>query len=192
MLVKIKIVLLGLMFFSLYPCFAQLSPKPSTVLEINESSSRFGSSFARADFNGDGYDDMVIGAPSWTNGQTTVGAVVIFLGHMHMFYNGAIVIESIEDRSNFGYAVAAGATYYNDGNTTNEGGVLVYHGVAPMTNIPDINFERELIAIGLDRVIDGRVITGNIFDVESLELHSKGITSLTVIQDFKGLKSLDL
>jgi len=58
------------------------------------------------------------------------------------------------------------------------------------TAIPDANFEEALISIGYDDVLDGQVLTSNIINVESINLSSREIVSLTGIEDFIALKTL--
>ena len=58
---------------------------PSTtaarVLDINQTFSQFGASVAAAgDVNGDGYADVIVGAPSYTNGEAGEGAAFLFPG----------------------------------------------------------------------------------------------------------------
>lgn len=60
------------------------------------------------------------------------------------------------------------------------------------TLIPDSNFEKKLVALGID--IDGyngKVLTSSIVDVTILNLNSNSISNLTGIQDFKKLTDLD-
>lgn len=181
----------------------------SASVESNQADSRFGFAVSPlGDVNGDNLPDIGIGSPFFKRNQDREGSIFVVTPEKSQgstFLYDTTVIASNHENAQLGGAiiggdfngdgisdVAAGATYYNEGNTVNEGGVFVYHGIAPTTNIPDINFERELIALGLDRVIDGKVITGNIVDVESLKLIKKGIENLTGIQDFKGLKNLEV
>ena len=59
------------------------------------------------------------------------------------------------------------------------------------TLIPDINFEKKLIALGIDSgTADGKVLTSKISDITELNLYNSNITNLTGIQDFKSLTSL--
>lgn len=179
----------------------------SASVESNQADSRFGFAVSPlGDVNGDNLPDIGIGSPYFKINQDREGSIFIATKNKSTYFqHDTTVIASNHENAGLGGAiiggdfngdgisdVAAGATHYNEGNTVNEGGVFVYHGIAPTTNIPDINFERELIALGLDRVIDGKVITGNIVDVESLKLIKKGIENLTGIQDFKGLKNLEV
>lgn len=60
------------------------------------------------------------------------------------------------------------------------------------TLIPDIEFEKKLISLGLDAgAIDGKVLTSNIKTVKSLTVDTKVISDLTGIEDFKALETLE-
>jgi Leucine-rich repeat (LRR) protein len=62
---------------------------------------------------------------------------------------------------------------------------------AQFTSIPDVNFEKSLISIGLDTGNpDGKVLTSNIIKTTYLDVSSKLIRDLTGIQDFAELKNL--
>ncbi len=51
------------------------------VLESNLANALFGSAVSTAgDFNGDGYSDVIVGAPSYSNGELGEGAAFLFLG----------------------------------------------------------------------------------------------------------------
>jgi hypothetical protein len=58
------------------------------------------------------------------------------------------------------------------------------------TAIPDANFEKKLIALGIDDVEDKQVLTSKINAISSLDVSSSSITDLTGIQDFINLTSL--
>ncbi|MCD0469580.1 T9SS type A sorting domain-containing protein [Flavobacterium sp. JAS] len=61
------------------------------------------------------------------------------------------------------------------------------------TLIPDANFEKKLISLGIDSgTIDGKVSTNNINKVTSLNISNSSITDLTGIQDFAALTSLTM
>jgi Leucine-rich repeat (LRR) protein len=62
---------------------------------------------------------------------------------------------------------------------------------AQYTNIPDANFEKKLIALGIDDVIDGQVLTSSINTLTSLDVSRSSITDLTGIQDFTALTILE-
>jgi Leucine-rich repeat (LRR) protein len=59
------------------------------------------------------------------------------------------------------------------------------------TTIPDAKFEEKLINIGLDDVIDGKVLTNNIDVIEDLDISSSQISDLTGIEGFTNLINLD-
>ncbi|WP_264525945.1 T9SS type A sorting domain-containing protein [Flavobacterium sp. N502536] len=59
------------------------------------------------------------------------------------------------------------------------------------TLIPDINFEKKLIALGIDSgAPDGKVLTSKVSTITEIDLYFSNITDLTGIQDFKALTSL--
>ena len=58
-----------------------LSPTPSWTAESDQGWAQFGSSVATAgDVNGDGFADVIIGAPAYDNGQTDEGRVFVYHG----------------------------------------------------------------------------------------------------------------
>lgn len=65
-----------------------------------------------------------------------------------------------------------------------------YTAGCPTTAIPDSNFEQVLINKGYDDVIDGKVITGNIAGVTSLDVVYTTVEDITGIEDFASLKDL--
>jgi alpha-tubulin suppressor-like RCC1 family protein/Leucine-rich repeat (LRR) protein len=60
------------------------------------------------------------------------------------------------------------------------------------TLIPDANFEKKLIDLGIDSgIADGKVLTSNISTVKFLDLTKSNISDLTGIQDFVSLTDLN-
>lgn len=54
---------------------------PSQFIERNLPGAHFGQCVAPAgDVNGDGYSDIIVGAPGWSNGQAGEGSVAVYLG----------------------------------------------------------------------------------------------------------------
>ncbi|WP_100613657.1 T9SS type B sorting domain-containing protein [Confluentibacter citreus] len=65
-------------------------------------------------------------------------------------------------------------------------------GISQNTFVPDDNFERALIELGLDTApLDDFVLTANIRGVTSLNLRDKNISDLTGIEDFAALSVLN-
>jgi alpha-tubulin suppressor-like RCC1 family protein len=59
------------------------------------------------------------------------------------------------------------------------------------TLIPDANFEKKLIDLGIDSgTVDGKVLTSNIVSVTNLDVSSSSISDLSGIEDFKNLDAL--
>jgi len=59
------------------------------------------------------------------------------------------------------------------------------------TLIPDANFEKKLIDLGIDSgAVDGKVLTSNIASVTNLDVTSSSISDLSGIEDFKNLDAL--
>ncbi len=112
-------------------------------LEGNQNSVELGYSVSTAgDVNGDGYSDVMVGAPQYTNGQTYEGGTFVYLGSASGINTGnATQLESNQAFARMGYSVAAagdvngdgysdmivGAYLYDNGQT-DEGAAFVYHG----------------------------------------------------------------
>lgn len=103
---------------------------------------RLGGSVAIGDINGDGYGDLIVGAPEYANGQALEGAVLIYFGAAGAFNTTAdAVIESNQAGANLGFSVGyagdingdgygdvlAGAPNF-DGTLPDEGQLSVYFG----------------------------------------------------------------
>jgi hypothetical protein len=121
------------------------SSSASWTAENNQADARFGRSVASAgDVNGDGYTDVIIGAPYADNGETNEGRAYVYHGTATGLSAGAAwTAESNLGSSYFGYSVASagdvngdgygdvivGADTYSNGQT-NEGRAFVFHGSA--------------------------------------------------------------
>jgi hypothetical protein len=119
----------------------------------NQDSAHFGYSVASAgDVNGDGYDDVIVGAYLYDNGQTDEGRAFVYHGSAAGLSNTPDwTAESNQTSASFGYSVASagdvngdgyddvvvGAPYYDNGQTS-EGRAFVYHGSpAGLSPTPD-------------------------------------------------------
>jgi hypothetical protein len=129
-----------------------LSTVPAWTQESDIAGAYSGWSIGTAgDVNGDGYADILVGAPYLTHVQSGDGAVWLFLGapggpsHTaartwygadKFFYFGSAV-STIGDMDGDGYAdFAVGSPGYTSGQTS-EGAVYVYHGASLAASILD-------------------------------------------------------
>ena len=66
-----------------------------------------------------------------------------------------------------------------------------FFGYTQYTAIPDANFEKALIGLGIDSgAVDGKVLTANVSGITNLDVSKKAITNLSGIQDFTSLEYL--
>ena len=114
-------------------------------LESNQAGASLGYSVAGAgDVNGDGFADVIVGAPSYDNGQAYEGAAFVYFGGAGAFNTTAdALLESNQANASLGWSVAGagdvngdgfadvivGARFYDNGQT-NEGAAFVYFGTA--------------------------------------------------------------
>ncbi|MEM7153005.1 MAG: FG-GAP-like repeat-containing protein [Myxococcota bacterium] len=99
----------------------------SMNLDVNERGDRFGWSMAAGDFDGDGDDDLAIGAPGETVGTLASGAVYVALANSSGELVGYTAIRqsdqgslgSPEGHERFGAAVASGGRLYPGTEPTN-------------------------------------------------------------------------
>jgi len=122
-----------------------LSATASWTLESNQAGARFGASVASAgDVNGDGYSDVIIGAPNYDNGVTDEGRAYVYYGSAAgLSVTASWIAESNQSNTFFANSVATagdvngdgysdviiGANFYDNGET-DEGKVFVYSGSA--------------------------------------------------------------
>ncbi len=122
-----------------------LATTAAWTTESNQASSDYGASVASAgDVNGDGYSDVIVGAPSYDNGETDEGRVFVFHGSATgLATTAAWTAESDQASAFFGEAVAlagdvngddfsdviVGAWRYDNGQV-DEGRAFVFLGSA--------------------------------------------------------------
>jgi hypothetical protein len=90
---------------------------PSWATAGNQESQLYGTSVATAgDVNGDGYADVVIGAPGYSNGQTSEGAAYLYTGSVSGLPNAALWTgEGDQDYAGYGTSVATAGDVNGDG-----------------------------------------------------------------------------
>ncbi|MBN1581499.1 MAG: FG-GAP repeat protein, partial [Anaerolineae bacterium] len=129
--------------FVYYGAPDNLSALANWTAEGNQTGAQLGYQAGTAgDVNGDGYADVIIGAPYYDNGQTDEGRVYVYLGSSDGLGTTADwFAESDQDNAKFGHSagtagdvngdgyadVIIGAIYYDNGNT-DEGRAFVYYG----------------------------------------------------------------
>ena len=138
----------------------------------DQAGSLFGQSLSSAgDTNNDGYDDIIIGAPHYKNGETesSEGRAYIFYGSNSGVTNTPITLEINQQDAQFGYAVSGvgdvnddgyddvlvGARYYTNGEG-NEGGAFLYLGSSSgITTTAVWSFEGNQVGAGLGTAVSG-------------------------------------
>ncbi|MDH5566121.1 MAG: integrin alpha [Myxococcales bacterium] len=147
----------------------------ATQLESNQADATLGVSVAGAgDVNGDGYDDVIVGADWYDAGQTYEGAAFVFLGSASGIADAspataAAQLESNQAYAGFGWSVAsagdvngdgygdviAGAWAYNAGQSE-EGAAFIFHGSAtgiadgnPITAATQLDSNQPYAALGI-------------------------------------------
>lgn len=128
-----------------YGSSSGLSPTAGWVTESNQDEAHYGSSVATAgDVNGDGYSDVIVGAPLFDGGSSDEGRVYVYYGGASgPSTTAAWMTESNQDGAEYGASVSTagdvngdgfsdviiGARFFDGGNT-DEGRAFVYYGSA--------------------------------------------------------------
>jgi hypothetical protein len=86
-------------------------------MEYNQANASFGNSVSNAgDVNGDGYSDVIVGAPSYANGQSQEGGAFVYYGSSMGLSNTADwTAESNWGSSMFGFSVSTAGDVNGDG-----------------------------------------------------------------------------
>jgi hypothetical protein len=123
-----------------------------TLLGANTEDSFGYSVSAAGDVNGDGYDDVIVGAPFFDFlTLTTVGRAYIFYGGSSMDNTADVILTGVGDGDHFGYSVSRAGDVNGDGygdiivgspfsdnGGTNAGRAYIYFGGLSMNNIADV------------------------------------------------------
>jgi hypothetical protein len=119
---------------------------PAWSTESDQAGALFGLSVASAgDVNGDGFSDVIVGAPSFDGGETDEGRAFVYLGSASGLSATADWTAEVDQAgAQFGVSVATagdvdgdgfsdvivGAETFEDGDETDEGGAFLYLGSA--------------------------------------------------------------
>ncbi len=114
----------------------------NALLESDQADAWLGFSVASAgDVNGDGYSDVLAGAPHYDNGEDSEGAAFLYYGSANGLGPAPTLLESNQAHAQMGYSVASagdinsdgfsdiaiGAPFYDNGQV-NEGAIFVHLG----------------------------------------------------------------
>ena len=139
-----------------------LAATPAWTAESDQEGAQFGTSVAPAgDVNGDGYSDILVGAPLYDNGQVDEGRIYLYLGSASgLAATAAWTAESDQASAGFGFSVqtagsvngdgyadiVVGAPYYDNGQN-DEGRAFLYLGSASgLAALPAWTAESDQIA----------------------------------------------
>jgi hypothetical protein len=130
-------------FYIFHGSASGINTTPALRVESNQENAQLGRSVAGAgDVNGDGYNDVIVGAINYTNGETNEGAFYVYHGSSTgISATAAMMVESNQAGANLGNSVSGagdvngdgysdvivGAVYYSNGQSS-EGAFYVYHG----------------------------------------------------------------
>jgi hypothetical protein len=124
---------------------AGLASAPAWRVEADQDFALLGQGIATAgDVNGDGFDDVVLGAPYYDSGEDSEGQVWLYLGASDGLATApAWSADSDQTVSNYGWAVDSAGDVDHDGfddvavsawwwddDVVDEGAVFVFHGTA--------------------------------------------------------------
>ncbi len=122
---------------------ANLDLTSSVSLDVNQAASLMAWSVSGAgDINGDGFDDVIVGAPDYDNGQSDEGVAFVYYGSSKGIGDiASVMLESNQANAAMGKSVSSagdvngdgygdiivGAIFYSNGEQF-EGGAFVYYG----------------------------------------------------------------
>ncbi len=104
------------MAYVYYGAAGGVTNTPAWTMESNLANANFGMAVAGVDVNGDGFSDVAIGAPSYTNVEPREGAIYVYLGSLTGLAQTPIaILEPNVAGSEMGTSVASGGDVNGDG-----------------------------------------------------------------------------
>lgn len=124
---------------------------PDRTMQGNLANGQLGRSVAYGgDVNGDGYGDVIAGAPFYNLGENNEGAVFVYFGGIDMDTNADVTFQAdqgsaflgvsvagVGDVNGDGYADIGGGSTGLDFNATNAGGAWIWFGGATVNTTQD-------------------------------------------------------
>ncbi|MBK8283769.1 MAG: FG-GAP repeat protein [Ahniella sp.] len=148
-----------------------VEPSADAILEVNQANARFGATVASAgDVNGDGFDDLIVGAPLFDASGADDGRAFLYFGGSGAFDTTPDATLGLNQASAFFGVSVAGAGDVNgdgfadvlvgssgfDGAATNTGAALLYFGGAGAFNTTvDANLQSTVGGVRLGSSVAG-------------------------------------
>jgi len=139
-----------------------ISPIAVTMMESDQALAGLGFSVSGAgDVNGDGYSDVIVGAPVYDNGSSDEGAAFVYHGGVAgVSKQAAAMVESDQALANMGWSVSSAGDVNGDGfcdvivgaptfdnGQLDEGAIFIYHGGATgISTTADVMMETNLVS----------------------------------------------